>query len=142
MGLMARHGQRDFDARSEAGPRVDDHRPADDAGAFSYGMRTAAARVEFVMGEPSPERKAAAIVLNRQRPGGPFGLRPDDHAVGAAVLAYVHQRLVNDARDLAADVGGERRRLAVRDEPGGYAGVAAEPVHDAAQVLHEIAGLD
>ena len=121
-------GQSDFDPAAKVGERFyGDCGPQCTRPLFDR-QRAAGAPVELGAFETARETEPAAVVVDQQDELSGVDPEPDDDVPGAAVAPDVHQRLLDDAAELASDARRQRQLVEAGRETRGDAAVAAEPV--------------
>src|SRR6185503_7818360 len=118
--------QRQLEARADARRRIDGKLRAGDARAFLDDGRTDAPLLHLARREASLEPEPLPVVLDDERAGVIGVGEPHQHVACAAVLADVHERFLDDARQFERGRGRQRDGTAVADEARRDAGVAAE----------------
>src|SRR5438034_9762648 len=122
MGLsMGIPGQPDFDARALAGRRFHRERAADRPNPLLDDDGTFASDLEIRLRVASREPEAASVVVDLELPIAGRRAHAHEHGAGAAVLSYVDQRFLDDARDLAANARRQRQLVDLRHEMRGDA---------------------
>src|SRR5438094_2604159 len=103
-----------------------------------FEHQRAAGRLELSLGETPGKLKASTVILDHQLPQAALSREADQHAARVAMLADVHQRLLQDARQLVHQVSRQSDLPDVGDEPGANTGVAAKLVNNQGQAIREL----
>src|SRR5947209_18299918 len=115
MGL-ARHPH--FDARALTGRRFDGERAADRSHALLDDDRTLPADLEIRVRVPADESKPLTVVVDLELELIVWRADADDDVARAAVFADVDERLLDDARELAADNRAPRQPVRLPGQKG------------------------
>src|SRR5207249_5864507 len=124
-------------ARAVTRNGVDRQLAADGPYAF-FEHQGAAGRLELSLGETPGKLKASTVILDHQLPQAALSREADQHAARVAMLTDVHQRLLQDARQLVHQVSRQSDLPDVGDEPGANTGVAAKLVNNQGQAIREL----
>src|SRR5439155_5212577 len=115
-----------------------DRQLASDGPYAFFEHQGAAGRLELSLGETPGKLKASTVILDHQLPQAALSREADQHAARVAMLADVHQRLLQDARQPVHQVSRQSDLPDVGDEPGANTGVAAKLVNNQGQAIREL----
>src|SRR5919204_5531006 len=129
-----------FHARPLTGRGFDGERAADRADAFLDDHRTLPANLEFRIRVPPDEPESLSVVVDLELELVVRRADADDDVARAAVFAYVDERFLHDARDLAADVCRQLHLVDLRHEVRDDAGLPLEALGEIGEGLKRVAG--
>src|SRR5215471_19929426 len=116
----------DFDACALTGHRLDCKRSANRPDPFLDDDRPLSSDFEVGLRVAAGEPESAAVVVDFELPVALRRAHANQHRAGTAVFPDIHQRLLDDAGQLAADVGRQVQLVDLGDEVSNDAALLLE----------------